>query len=194
MGFYLPIYHCVPWISGLRFVWKISWLASILSIPNFSAPHDERGLRVRLSGKCLKRMAKLKLKRLTEWLLEVEMGFVWATAGLAIIIFVFAAIWYIDPALLTLILRFRQARCVTRNHAFLIGISNCSWTSCRLGCTREVYKCWQIQVRFRDFFFYINLRNKKPAYSFKTCLPCSGRHSVQIQAAMKQKRLKDFYV
>ena len=68
------------------------------------------------------------------------------TAGLAIIMFVFAAIWFIDPALLTLVLRFRQARCTTKNQAFLVGISNCSWTSCRLGCTREIYKCWQIQV------------------------------------------------
>ncbi len=106
------------------------------------------GLRLRISQKCLKRMAKKNLKKLTEWLLEVEMGFVWGVAGLAIIIFVFAAIWYIDPALLTLVLRFRQARCTTINEAFLIGISNCSWTSCRLGCTREIYRCWQIQVRY----------------------------------------------
>ena len=31
--------------------------------------------------------------------------------------------------------------------AFLIGISNCTWSSCRHGCTAEVYKCWQVQVR-----------------------------------------------
>ena len=76
----------------------------------------------------------------------IEIIFVSGTAGLAIIMFVFAAIWFIDPALLTLVLRFRQARCTTKNQAFLVGISNCSWTSCRLGCTREIYKCWQIQV------------------------------------------------
>jgi len=111
---------------------------------------DDFGRRIvpRFSKKCLKRMAKKSLKRLSEWLLEVEMGFVWGTAGLAIIMFVFAAIWFIDPALLTLVLRFRQARCTTKNQAFLVGISNCSWTSCRLGCTREIYKCWQIQVEF----------------------------------------------
>lgn len=108
--------------------------------------HHHTSFRLRLSKKSVKRMAKKSLRKLTEWLLEVEMGFVWGVAGLAIITFVFAAIWYIDPALLTLVLRFRQARCVTRNHAFLIGISNCSWTSCRLGCTREIYQCWQIQV------------------------------------------------
>ena len=113
--------------------------------------HFEAKPRFRVSPKCLKRMAKRSLKRLIEWLLEVEMGFVWGVAGLAIITFVFAAIWYIDPALLTLVLRFRKAICTTKNQAFLIGISNCSWTSCRLGCTREVYKCWQIQVSVKLF-------------------------------------------
>ena len=32
--------------------------------------------------------------------------------------------------------------------AYLIGISNCSWSSCRHGCTAEVYKCWQVEVNF----------------------------------------------
>lgn len=103
------------------------------------------GLRIR-------NMMKRTFKKFVDWLLEVEMGFVWGTAGCAIIMFVFAAIWYIDPALLTLVLRFRQARCVTRNQAFLIGISNCSWTSCRLGCTREIYRCWQIQVSSSHYY------------------------------------------
>jgi hypothetical protein len=91
-------------------------------------------------------MGRNILRRLGLWLLEIEMGFVWGVAGLSIIVFVFAAIWYIDPALLTLVLQFRQAECTTVDAAFLVGISNCSWTSCRLGCTREVYQCWQIQV------------------------------------------------
>ena len=126
--------------------------AELEAAENEAAP----GFRFRISRKCLKRMAKGSLRRLAAWLLEVEMGFVWGTAGLAIIIFVFAAIWYIDPALLTLVLRFRPARCVTKNQAFLIGISNCSWTSCRLGCTREIYQCWQIQVK-NSILFLINL-------------------------------------
>ena len=86
------------------------------------------------------------------------------TAGLSIILFVFAAIWYIDPALLTLVLRFRQARCTTKNQAFLIGISNCSWTSCRLGCTREIYKCWQIQVSWPCPGHFAAFLNNKLAF------------------------------
>jgi hypothetical protein len=39
-------------------------------------------------------MGRNLLKRLGLWLLEIEMGFVWGVAGLSIIVFVFAAIWY----------------------------------------------------------------------------------------------------
>ena len=124
--------------------------------------------RFHLSLKCLKRMAKKSLKRLIEWLLEVEMGFVWGVAGLSIITFVFAAIWYIDPALLTLVLRFRKAECTTKNQAFLIGISNCSWTSCRLGCTREVYKCWQIQVSSIKSLYGLIIISSEDQLSSKT--------------------------
>lgn len=94
------------------------------------------------------RMGKNYFGRIKEWLLEIEMGVVWGVAGVSIIIFVFAAIWFIDPALLTLVLQFRQARCSTKYSEFLVGITNCSWTSCRLGCTREVYKCWQVKVDY----------------------------------------------
>merc|ERR1719270_1298761 len=87
-------------------------------------------------------------ERLTAWLLEVEMGVVWCVASLAIISFIFASIWYIDPALLTMVLQFQAAQCTTIKSAYLIGISNCSWSSCRHGCTAEVYKCWQVEVNF----------------------------------------------
>ena len=36
---------------------------------------------------------------------------------------------------------------ITLCSAYLIGISNCTWSSCRHGCTAEVYKCWQVQVK-----------------------------------------------
>ena len=46
--------------------------------------------------------------------------------------------------------------------AYLIGISNCTWSSCRHGCTAEVYKCWQVQVSNisynRDYFFTLILK------------------------------------
>lgn len=93
-------------------------------------------------------MSSRMFGRLSSWLLEVEMGFVWCVASLAIIFFIFASIWFIDPALLTMILQFQPANCTTIHSAYLIGISNCTWTSCRHGCTTDVYKCWQILVNF----------------------------------------------
>ena len=50
---------------------------------------------------------------LTAWLLDVEMGVVWSIASLSIISFIFASIWYIDPALLTMVLQFQEAQCTT---------------------------------------------------------------------------------
>ena len=76
-------------------------------------------------------MSRAALRKVGKWLLEVEMGFVWGVAGISIFVFVFAAIWYIDPALLTLVLQFRQANCTAVSSQFLVGISNCTWTSCR---------------------------------------------------------------
>ena len=29
-----------------------------------------------------------------------------------------------------------------------MGITNCSWTSCRHGCTSEIFKCWHLEVNF----------------------------------------------
>ena len=31
---------------------------------------------------------------------------------------------------------------------YLIGISNCTWTSCRHGCTSEIFKCWHVLVNY----------------------------------------------
>lgn len=96
----------------------------------------------------MKRRLQRQKRRLHLWLLDVEMGFVWGVASISVLTFIFASIWYIDPALLTLMLRFRQAECRTREATFSRGISNCNWTSCKLGCTKDVYQCWKIKVEY----------------------------------------------
>lgn len=108
--------------SGYR-----NWLTPFLEYFSNSLARLKRFWRPRH----LRRMTRRFLRRLGRWVLEIEMGFVWGVAGLSIFIFVFAAIWYIDPALLTLVLRFKEATCTTVSSAFLIGVSNCSWTSCK---------------------------------------------------------------
>ena len=83
-------------------------------------------------------MARCGFTKMRHWLLEVEMGVVWALAGVSIILFMFASIWFIDPALLTLVLQFRQATCHTENSAVLVGISNCSWEAIQYSITRPI--------------------------------------------------------
>ena len=41
------------------------------------------------------------------------MGVVWGVAGVSLISFIFTSIWYIDPALLTMVLQFQPATCTT---------------------------------------------------------------------------------
>lgn len=43
------------------------------------------------------------------------------------------------------------AECVTAEVEHFKGASNCSWTSCREGCTKEVYECTQIRVNYKVF-------------------------------------------
>lgn len=44
------------------------------------------------------------------------------------------------------------ALCVTSRVERRQGVSNCSWSSCREGCTKEIYDCTQIRVNYkRDF-------------------------------------------
>lgn len=43
----------------------------------------------------------------------------------------------------------RQAQCVTSDVTIKRGTKNCTWASCREGCTRELYNCTQIRVDYR---------------------------------------------
>lgn len=36
-----------------------------------------------------------------------------------------------------------------KNDCESLGASNCSWTSCREGCTKELYDCKQIRVNYK---------------------------------------------
>lgn len=65
--------------------------------------------------------------------------------------FLFLVPFVIDPAFTTIFMEFDEtaAFCVTVNNEMLKGASNCSWTSCREGCTREIYGCTQIRVNYK---------------------------------------------
>lgn len=65
--------------------------------------------------------------------------------------FLFLVPFVIEPAFTTIFMEFDEtpATCVTAEVQLYRGVSNCSWTSCREGCTREVYECTQIRVNYK---------------------------------------------
>lgn len=65
--------------------------------------------------------------------------------------FLFLVPFVIDPAFTTIFMQFedKPALCFTFDVITKRGASNCSWSSCREGCTKEVYECTQIMVNYR---------------------------------------------
>jgi hypothetical protein len=57
---------------------------------------------------------------------------------------------YVDPAISTLSADFfpEPVICTTFKREDLWGLFNCSWSSCREGCTSEVYRCTHIYVTY----------------------------------------------
>jgi hypothetical protein len=67
--------------------------------------------------------------------------------------FLFLVPFVIEPAFKTISLQFDEnpAFCVTADTAEYKGAKNCTWTSCREGCTREFFECVQISVNYKIF-------------------------------------------
>lgn len=65
--------------------------------------------------------------------------------------FLFLVPFVIDPAFTTIYMKFDEepAHCMTARTDHRLGASNCSWTSCREGCTKDIYDCTQIFVNYR---------------------------------------------
>lgn len=88
---------------------------------------------------------------------------------------------YVDPAISTLINNFvvEPTICVTQRREDLTGLFNCSWSSCREGCTSDVFKCSHIYVAFVENFTFptnataneiVNLTNSLTLYSEESIL------------------------
>ncbi|XP_054271249.1 protein tipE [Macrosteles quadrilineatus] len=59
---------------------------------------------------------------------------------------------YVDPAISTLVADFitRPVTCVTMRREDHLGIFNCTWSSCREGCTSDMYRCTHIYVSYTE--------------------------------------------
>lgn len=67
--------------------------------------------------------------------------------------FLFLVPFVIEPAFQTIFMEFDESRaqCFTEEAIIRAGTKNCTWTSCREGCTRDVYQCTQIYVNYKIF-------------------------------------------
>lgn len=65
--------------------------------------------------------------------------------------FLFLVPFVIEPAITTIVMEFSEtaALCVTTDIESNRGASNCSWTSCKEGCTKDVFECTQIRVNYK---------------------------------------------
>uniref|UniRef100_A0AAG5CUF8 Protein tipE n=1 Tax=Anopheles atroparvus TaxID=41427 RepID=A0AAG5CUF8_ANOAO len=65
--------------------------------------------------------------------------------------FLFLVPFVIEPAFQTIFMQFDEspAQCMTAYNEHLYGAKNCSWASCREGCTKDIYECQQIRVNYK---------------------------------------------
>lgn len=99
--------------------------------------------------------------------------------------FLFLVPFVIEPAFTTIFMEFDEtaATCVTVEIEHFRGVSNCSWTSCREGCTREVYECTQIRVNYK--------RNKPPANFTNETISIDDLSGVQLSSIAATTTLLD---
>ncbi|EAT46736.1 AAEL002127-PA [Aedes aegypti] len=72
-------------------------------------------------------------------------------ATFSLFAFLFLVPFVIEPAFTTIFMQFDEspAFCVTVDNVHLFGAKNCSWASCREGCTKDIYECQQIRVNYK---------------------------------------------
>lgn len=72
------------------------------------------------------------------------------SAILAVFAFLFLIPFVVEPAISTILADFspHAVACVTTEHVYAEGLKNCSWASCREGCTSAALRCHQIKVNY----------------------------------------------
>ncbi|XP_054270705.1 protein tipE [Macrosteles quadrilineatus] len=77
------------------------------------------------------------------------------TAILSVFAFLFLIPFVVDPAISTILADYEgtPVTCVAVEHVYAEGLSNCSWTSCKEGCTSSALRCHQILVNYSRVTF-----------------------------------------
>lgn len=73
------------------------------------------------------------------------------TAIVSVFAFLFLIPFVVDPAISTIVADYQQeaVTCRAVEHVYGEGLTNCSWASCREGCTTAVLKCHQVCLKTR---------------------------------------------
>lgn len=78
------------------------------------------------------------------------------TAILSVFAFLFLIPFVVDPAISTIVADYDPVpvTCTTTDHVYATSLTNCSWASCREGCTSTPVKCHQILVNYSRIPFF----------------------------------------
>lgn len=72
--------------------------------------------------------------------------------------FLFLVPFVLDPAISTLMHEFvdTPVTCKVSSVKVITGKKNCKWSSCKEGCTADMYECWQVRVKYSKGKQYVN--------------------------------------
>lgn len=77
------------------------------------------------------------------------------TAFVSVFAFLFLIPFVVDPAITTILADYdpQAVTCLATDHVYAEGLRNCSWSSCREGCTNAAIRCHQILVNYSKIPF-----------------------------------------
>lgn len=106
---------------------------------------------------------EVEIRTLREKLLFYTTAFFILLGTFSMFAFLFLVPFVIEPAFTTIFMQFEEvpALCETSSVVHRSGAKNCSWSSCREGCTKEIYDCTQIMANYR-----LNLYNYTDEFNF----------------------------
>ncbi|XP_050519753.1 uncharacterized protein LOC126893506 [Daktulosphaira vitifoliae] len=91
------------------------------------------------------------------------------TAALSFMVFLFLVPFVVDPAVSRLIARYspEPGTCALHKHVFSTGLSRCTWSSCKEGCTSASTRCHQITVNYSTTPYQEYKENTLPVESLQ---------------------------
>lgn len=118
------------------------------------------------------------------------LAFFSVTAGASLL---FLVPLYVDPAISTLVSDFIESPtwCTTTRREDVVGIMNCSWSSCREGCTSDLYRCTHIYVTFIEASNVTLMPNLSTAISAAIPAATLQAQSLMLAAAATLNNMTD---